>query len=209
MRTSATAVHCLASGRLLISGRRSLLNTSNTSQHPVLTSRFHHDVHCNHEAERGIRRAAEAAGGNDCNRKDSEVAEVAAGGTTGRGSRRTKVVGGGDASVWDKELVSLPQRKKANATRTVAEGRIAGAGDTPEAPNRAGNKTSLEGKKERKLGDGNPKRNTGSGVRRSEATQIGCRLSTLEPQHKGPDDMIRLRKKIKAMENQYNRSEMK
>jgi hypothetical protein len=111
---------------------------------------------CNHEAEQGIRRVAEAAGGNDCNRRDSEVAEVAAGGTTGRGSRRTKVVGGG-ASV-------------------VAEGRIAGVEDTPEAPNRADNKTSLEGKKGRKLGEGNSKGNTGSGVRRSEATQIGCRL---------------------------------
>lgn len=82
-------------------------------------------------------------------------------------------------------------------------------GDTPEAPNRAGNKTSLERKKGRKLGEGNSKGNTGSGVRRSEATQIGCRLETLEPQHQGPDDMIRLRKIIKAMGNQPNQVEMK
>jgi hypothetical protein len=67
---------------------------------------FPHNIHCNREAGRGIRRAAEAAGANGCNRRDSGVAEVAAGGTTGRDSRRREAVAG-DALGCDKSwLVS-------------------------------------------------------------------------------------------------------
>lgn len=87
-------MHGRTAMRLLVSGRRALLNTSKRCQFLL---RYLHiymprDIRCSHEVELAIRKAVEAAAENGCNRMGwTAAAAVPAGGRTGRDSHHKTV----------------------------------------------------------------------------------------------------------------------